>query len=121
MSAQNIAVSGTGGRIQVSPSAIAGVASATVLECYGVVGIAGKRARGGRAQILDEDHHDRGVAVAVHDGLVVLDVYVVVAYGARISDVAHNIITAVGTAVQRTLGDMPIRVNVNVQGLRISA
>ena len=121
MSAGHITVSQASGRIDVSPSAIGNIASATVLECYGVVGIAGKRNRGGRAQLLDEGHYDRGVAVAVQDGRVVVDVYVVVEYGTRISEVAHNVIIAVGSAIQRTIGEIPVRVNVNVQGLRISA
>lgn len=116
----NVELSRSAGRIQVSPAAITGIASAAVLECYGVVGIAGKRIRRGRAQVLDEDHYDRGIVVTIENGTVIVDVYVVVEYGTRISEVAHNIITTVGNAVRRTLGETPVRVNVNVQGLRIS-
>lgn len=108
------------GHIRVSPAAIGGVARTAVLECYGVVGIAAKRMKGGRAQVLDENHYERGIVVTMESGAVSIDVYVVVEYGTRISEVAHNIITAVGVAVRRSLGAMPIRVNVNVQGLRIS-
>lgn len=111
----------TAGRIQVSPPAIAGIASSAVLQCYGVVGIAGKRIKRGRAQVLNEDSYERGIVVTIDHGAVVIDVYVVVEYGTRISEVAHNIINSVGNAVRRTLGETPVRVNINVQGLRISA
>lgn len=121
MSDRHVNLSRPAGRIQVSPGAIAGIASTAILRCYGVVGIAGKRIRGGRAQVLDEDHYERGIIVTTEGNSVTLDVYVVVEYGTRISEVANNIITAVGNAVRRMLGDVQVRVNVNVQGLRISA
>jgi len=108
------------GRIQVSPDAIVGIASAVVLECYGVVGIAARRLKRGRAQVLDEDSYERGIAVKIEDGTIIVDVYVVVEYGTRISEVAHNIIARVGSAVHLSLGETPVHVNVNVQGLRIS-
>lgn len=114
-------VSRSTGRIRVSPAAVAGVVRGAVLECYGVVGIAARRMKGGRALVLDESHYERGIAVTMANGTVSIDVYVVVEYGTRISEVAHNIITSVGGAVRRSLGTMPIHVNVNVQGLRISA
>ena len=120
MSDNSIELGRSAGHIRVAPTAIAGVASAAVLECYGVVGIAGKRIRGGRAEVLDEGKYERGIHVTMDDKAVGIDIYVVVEYGTRISEVAHNIINGVGAAVRRTLGDVPVRVNVNVQGLRIT-
>jgi len=120
MDEQGVELGRPAGRIKVSPSAIAGVVSAAVLQCYGVVGIAGRRIRGGRAEMLSEDRYEQGIAVAMEGETVSIDVYVVVEYGTRISEVAHNIINTVGAAVRRTLGAVPVRVNVNVQGLRIS-
>ncbi len=120
MSNNDIELSRSAGRIKVSPTAIVAIASGAVLECYGVVGIAGKRIRGGRADVLDEGDYARGISATMDGETVVVDIYVVVEYGTRISEVAHNIINTVGAAVRRTLGDAPVRVNVNVQGLRIS-
>lgn len=108
------------GRIKVSPVAVAGVVGGAVLQCYGVVGIAGRRMKNGRAQMLNEDSYGDGIVVSMESETITIDVYVIVEYGTRISEVAHNIITTVGTAVRRTLGTVPVRVNVNVQGLRIS-
>jgi uncharacterized alkaline shock family protein YloU len=47
-------------------------------------------------------------------------VYVVIEYGTRISEVAHNVMHAVGETLRRMLGSSAVRVNVNVQGLRLS-
>ncbi len=121
MSDNSIELGRASGRIRVAPAAIAATAAAAILECYGVVGIAGKRTKNGRAEVLDEGKYDRGIVVAMDAEKVTIDVYVVVEYGVRISEVAHNIITGVGAAVRRTLGDVPVYVNVNVQGLRITS
>jgi uncharacterized alkaline shock family protein YloU len=108
------------GRIEVSPGAIGTAASRVVLECYGVVGIANRRLRHGKAEVLDDAEYRKGVSVSVQRDQVVVDVYVVVEYGTRISEVAHNVMNRVRDALQRMLGTAAVRVNVNVQGLRIS-
>ncbi|TMD78948.1 MAG: Asp23/Gls24 family envelope stress response protein [Chloroflexi bacterium] len=55
-------------------------------------------------------------AVAGHAALG--DVYVVIQYGIRITEVAHNLQEAVKFAVERSV-DVPVmEVNVNVQGVR---
>ncbi len=120
MSDNSLELGRPAGHIRVAPAAIVAVVGAAILECYGVVGIAGKRIKGGRAEVLDEGQYERGIVVTMDDKTVGIDVYVVVEYGTRISEVAHNIINGVGAAARRTLGDVPVRVNVNVQGLRIT-
>lgn len=108
------------GRIRVAPAAIGSIASAAVLACHGVVGIAGKRLKRGRAEVLDENNYDQGIVVTMTGEAVTIDVYVVVAYGARIPEVAQQIVDSVGAAVRRMLGDVGVHVKVNVQGLRIT-
>jgi uncharacterized alkaline shock family protein YloU len=49
-------------------------------------------------------------------GLVV-DTYVVVQFGVRITEVAHNLQSAVRFEVERTVGVPVAEVNVNVQGV----
>lgn len=108
------------GRIEVSSSAVAMAVCRVVLECYGVVGIADRKLKHGKAEILDDRHYQRGIAVSVQGEGVVVDVYVVVEYGTRVSEVAHNIMDAVRDILRRMLSTGTIRVNVHVQGLRIS-
>jgi uncharacterized alkaline shock family protein YloU len=109
------------GRIEVSPAAIAGLAGAAVLECYGVVGMARPTLYSGLAEVLQREHRRRGVQVRVVDQKIVIDLWVIFEYGVRISEVAHNIMENVSFRVEKALGVPIDQVNVHVQGLRVSA
>ena len=107
------------GRIEISPAAVAGIASQAVLNSYGVVGMASKSLAGGLAQLLHRDSR-RGVEVKLESNRITIDLYVIIEYGTRISTVAHNIMDSVKFSVEKTL-DVPVsQVNVHVQGLRVS-
>ena len=58
-----------------------------------------------------------GVEVREVEGELVVDVYVIVQYGTRITEVAHNLQGAVRFAVERFLGVPVGDVNVFVQGV----
>jgi uncharacterized alkaline shock family protein YloU len=60
------------------------------------------------------------VDVRLQDGQVIIDLYVIVEYGTRISEVAHNMMAAVKFRVEKALGTSVAQVNVHVQGLRVS-
>jgi uncharacterized alkaline shock family protein YloU len=109
------------GRIEVSPTAIASLASQAVLECYGVVGMATKDLASGIVQVLAPASHRRGVTVHLGDDRIVVDLYVVIEYGTRISTVAHNIQSGVKYALEKALGVPVVAVNVHVQDLRVSS
>jgi uncharacterized alkaline shock family protein YloU len=108
------------GRVEVAPSAIAGLAGVAVLECYGVVGLTYPTLRSGLAQVLRGESYRRGVQVRVVDQRIVVDLYVVLEYGVRICEVAHNITENVKFRVEKALGVPIEEVNVHVQGLRVS-
>ena len=107
------------GRIEVSPTAIASIASQAVLNSYGVVGMASKSLVGGLAQIIQPDSK-RGVEVKLEGDRIIIDLYVVIEYGTRISAVAHNVMSSVKFSVEKVLGLPVSQVNVHVQGLRVS-
>lgn len=109
------------GKIEVSPTAIASLASQAVLECYGVVGMATKDLASGIVEILQPSSHRRGVDVQVGDDLIVIDLYVVIEFGTRIATVAQNIQSAVKYTVEKALSVPVAAVNVHVQDLRVSA
>jgi uncharacterized alkaline shock family protein YloU len=107
------------GQIDISPATIATIATRSVHQCYGVVGMASKNLVDGIAHVLSRDSR-RGIDVTVEDGEIVIDVYVIVEYGTRIRVVAQSIQNTVKFHVEKALG-MPVKaVNVFVQGLRIS-
>jgi uncharacterized alkaline shock family protein YloU len=108
------------GKIEVSPQAIATIAGHAVMSCYGVVGMAAATLKDGLAEILRQENYSRGVQVHSVADQIVIDLYVVIEYGMRISEVAHNVMSSVKYAVERSLGLSVAQVNVHVQGLRIS-
>ena len=108
------------GKIEVSPTAIASLASQAVLECYGVVGMATKDLASGIVEILQPSSHRRGVDVQMEGGNLMIDLYVVMEYGTRIAVVARNIQSAVRYAVEKSLSAPVATVNVHVQDLRVS-
>ena len=107
------------GQIDISPATIATIATRSVHQCYGVVGMASKNVVDGIAHALARDSH-RGVEVRIEKGEITVDVYVIVEYGTRIRTVARSIQNTVKFHVEKALA-MPVRaVNVYVHGLRIS-
>ncbi len=109
------------GKIEVLPNAIHSIAVQAISECYGVVGIAAPRLHFGQPVILSAEHQNQGVQVRIINDQIVLDVYVVLEYGLRISEIGHNIMSSVRFSVEKMLGVPVARVNVNVQGLSHSA
>lgn len=107
------------GRIEVAPSAIASLAAEAVKECYGVVGMSSRSFLTDIAGTLQRNT-PRGIDVHVKDDSVVVDVYVIVEYGTRITEVAGGVMRRVRFTLENTLGLRVDAVNVHVQGLRVS-
>lgn len=107
------------GSIEISPAAVATIASQAVNQSYGVVGMAAKNFVNGIAQTLSRDSN-RGIDVRLTSETLEIDVYVVVEYGMRIRIVAESIQNTVKFHVEKALGREVTAVNVFVQGLRHS-
>jgi uncharacterized alkaline shock family protein YloU len=107
------------GSIHVSSRAIASIAYHATLLSYGVVGLTSKNLVDGIAQVLVKDP-TYGVEV-IYDGQNInIELYVIIEYGTRIKSVTSSIANTVRYQVEKVIG-MPIdKVNVHVQGLRIS-
>lgn len=105
------------GKIEVLPNAIHTIAVQAISECYGVVGIASPRLANGQAVLLTAAQSNQGVQVRVVNDQLIIDVYVALEYGLRISEIAHNIMSGVKFSTEKMLGVPVAQVNVNVQGL----
>ena len=105
------------GRIEVLPNAIHSIAVRAICECYGVVGLTAPRLHNGRAVLLSPEQCNQGVRVRVVDDQIIIEVYVALEYGLRITEIAHNIMSSVKFSVEKMLGTPVSQVNVNVQGL----
>ena len=106
------------GQIEIAPTAIANIAGQAVLRSYGVVGLSSKSGR--RLLNLSRDNIKNGVEISIISDGIVIDLYVIIEYGTRISTVAHNIMQNVKFGVEKALGVPITQVNVYVQGLRVS-
>ena len=100
------------------PAAVAAIAGHAAAGCYGVMGMAGRGLRDGFAELLRRDNVHRGVEIREVDGALQIDVYVVVNYGIRITEVAHNLQSAVKFELERAVGVPVTAVNVFVQGVQ---
>jgi uncharacterized alkaline shock family protein YloU len=107
------------GRILIAPKAIATIVAQAALRSYGVVGMASKNVLDGLAGLVARDPR-HGVDIQASADEIVVDLFVVVEYGTRISAVADSVAHTVRYQVERALGMPVAAVNVHVQDLRIS-
>lgn len=105
------------GKIEVLPNAVHSIAVQAACECYGVLGIASPRLHYGQAVLLTPEQSNQGVRVNIVNDQLTIEIYVVLEYGLRISEIGHNIMSGVKFAVEKMLGLPVVQVNVNVQGL----
>lgn len=106
------------GRVEITPTAIASIAGQAVLKSYGVVGLSSRSGRG--LLSLSPDNIRKGIEINIIDNEIIIDLYVIIEYGTRISTVAHNIMQNVKFSVEKAMGVPVAQVNVHVQGLRVS-
>ncbi|MGE5381221.1 MAG: Asp23/Gls24 family envelope stress response protein [Methylocystaceae bacterium] len=107
------------GLITVSKEAVETVAGLAAIDSYGLVGMVPREWKTGIGAILGLESVRKGVEVKeAPDGLVV-DVYIIVGYGAKISVVAENVMQKVHYVLEETAGLKVSRVNVNVQGVKV--
>ncbi|MEA2647449.1 MAG: hypothetical protein QOE92_2532 [Chloroflexota bacterium] len=105
------------GRIEVSSQVITSIAGHAANGCYGIVAMAGRGLRDGIAERLQRENLHRGVVVRVEDDGIIIDLFVVVEYGVRITEVARSLQDAVRYQVEKALGIKVKTINVNVQGI----
>ncbi len=106
------------GKVVIADEVIATIAGLAATECYGVVGMAAHRFKDGIAEMLGRENLSRGVEISFKDGGIRIDLNVIIGYGTRISEVAHNISRQVRYRVEQSAG-MPVwSVNISVQGVR---
>ncbi len=111
--------SASGGGVHISPTAIARVARDAALQSYGVVGLVDPNIWTVIRHALT--HSDTpGVRVRVRQGRIIVDLYVVVQYGTRISEVAQGVMNRVKYALEQMVGVPIAEINVHVQDVRVN-
>lgn len=109
------------GKVVISEEAISTAAGVAALECYGLVGMTSRsRIKDGFIELLGKENLSRGVEIRLDNDGVSIDLYIIVAYGTKISEVAQNVMEKVKYIVESFVGIPVNQVNVNVQGVRVS-
>ncbi|GGC90793.1 hypothetical protein GCM10007216_21990 [Thalassobacillus devorans] len=109
------------GQVTISNEVISTIAGGAAVECYGIVGMASKsQLRDGIAEILRKENFSKGVVVRQEDDSLHIDMYIIVSYGTKISEVAHNVQSQVKYTLNKTVGLSVNSVNIYIQGVRVS-
>ncbi|EYE89287.1 alkaline-shock protein [Fervidicella metallireducens AeB] len=107
------------GYIEFTDDVIANLAGIATMECYGVVGMASKRATDGLWELLKRENLSKGVKIITSGNEVSIELYIIVEYGTKISVIANNIIQKVKYTIEGLTGIDVSKVTVFVQGIRV--
>lgn len=108
------------GKVNISENVVATIAGSAAMDVYGLVGMASrKQLKDGIAELLGRDNLSRGVVVRQEQDMLYIDLYIVVSYGTKISEVAHNIQVKVKYVLNEVVGLNVDQVNIFVQGVRV--
>ena len=108
------------GNINISQEAIATLAGGVVSECYGVGGMASQKlVKDGWAELLKKENYSRGVVVRKTEKGMELDLYIVIGFGVKVSEVVSEVQKKVKYVLEKTLEQDFAAVNVYVQGVRV--
>ena len=108
------------GRIDISRDALSTVIGNATTECYGVVGMASKNlVKDGLAVVLGKENYSKGVTLrADENNKLIVDLYVIVGIGIKVSEVWFEIQKKVQYVIEKTFGEHVKEVNVFVQGVK---
>ncbi len=107
------------GDISISSEVVANLACASVMESYGVVGLAIRNAKDGIYELLKIENMHKGVEISKNeDESIDVKISLFLQYGVRIAVVAENIIEKVKYNIEKSLGIRVNSVNILIQGIR---
>ena len=108
------------GGINISTEAIASLTGAIVGECYGIVGMASKQVfKDGLAVVLKKENYSKGVVIRKTAAGMELDIYVIICYGVKVSEVVSEVQKKVKYELGRTLDLEFSAINVFVQDVKV--
>ena len=109
------------GHVSISDDVIASVAGGTAVSCYGIIGMASKnQVKDGITEILGKENYSKGIKVKKDEGKLIIDLYIIVMYGTKISEIANNVQSSVKYQIEKTLGVKVDEVNIFIQGIKVN-
>ncbi|WP_313756637.1 Asp23/Gls24 family envelope stress response protein [Tissierella sp.] len=106
------------GTVKISDDVVAIIAGVAATEVDGVAGMSGG-ITGGITEMLGMKNLSKGVKVEVGDKEAAIDLYIIVEYGSKISELGQKIQENVKNTVETMTGLNIVEVNVNIQGVNI--
>lgn len=107
------------GEISISNQAIASVVADAALECYGVVGLSAKNSLHEKInELLKRKDFEKGVVVSNSHKSYVINLYLVIAFNVKITEVLHEVQKKVKYVVEKKFGVHIDSVNVYAQLLK---
>jgi len=106
------------GTLVIPHEVIAQIVGLTVLECYGVVGMAATSLSQGVARLLSRERITQGVAVRGDGDQLAIDLYVVVEYGLNLAEVASGVRSRVTYTVEKVTGIPVDALQIHIQGVK---
>lgn len=107
------------GDVIVEREVVETIAGLAAIDCYGLVGMVAQDITSGFWSILGVESIRKGVSVRSSDEGLIVDVHVIVGYGIKIREVAHNVMQKVAYVLENSAGLTVAQVNVNVKGVKV--
>ena len=108
------------GSITVSEEAVAALAGGVITEGYGVIGMASKKVvKDGLAEMLKKENYTKGVVVRRTGEGLEIDLFIIVSFGVKISEVVAEAQKKVKYVLEKSLSEEIAAVNVFVQGVQV--
>lgn len=106
------------GKVTIDDSVLSNIVAATVMESYGVVGLASRSAKDDIYKLLKLENMSRGVEIHKNDdGTVDIYISIFILYGVKIAVVSQNIIDNVKYKLEKSLNVRVNSVNILVEGI----
>ena len=109
------------GHVSISDDVIASVAGGAAVSCYGIIGMASKnQVKDGITEILRKENYAKGIVVKKDEEKLEIDLYIIVMYGTKISEIANNVQSSVKYQIEKTLGVKVDEINIYIQGIKVN-
>lgn len=105
------------GTVKISEKAIANLAGLSINECYGIVDVTSQNIKSNLKDLLNIKDFKKGIEVEYKNGSLIIDCYVVVAYGVKVSEVVIEAQKRVKYSVEKALNIDVTSTNIHVEGI----
>lgn len=104
------------GKVNISEEVVSIISSQEARGVKGVVGMMSSLT-GGFAEFLGKKNLSKGVKVEFQENNIIIDLFIIIEYGAIIQDIASIVQDRVKAEVESMTGLNVVAVNVNVEGV----